>query len=80
VRQPNKITTISFLGLDINPDITFSSSSNHQLHHFLRGLFFTGRLSSNGDHLLPPADYPPEITGYAEPWIVSPGSTVAIKV
>lgn len=24
--------------------------------------------------------YPPEIIGYAEPWIVSPGETVAIKV
>ncbi len=28
----------------------------------------------------PPPDYPPEITGYAEPWIASPGETVAIKV
>jgi hypothetical protein len=28
----------------------------------------------------PPADYPPEITGYAEPWIASPGDKVAIKV
>ncbi len=28
----------------------------------------------------PPAGYPAEITGYAEPWIVSPGDTVAIKV
>ncbi|OKL57211.1 hypothetical protein UA08_07367 [Talaromyces atroroseus] len=27
-----------------------------------------------------PVDYPPEITGYAEPWIVSPGDEVAIKV
>ncbi len=24
--------------------------------------------------------YPPEIIGYAEPWIVSPGDSVAIKV
>jgi len=28
----------------------------------------------------PPADYPPEIIGYVEPWIVSPGETVAVKV
>jgi hypothetical protein len=28
----------------------------------------------------PPPDYPLEITGYAEPWIASPGETVAIKV
>jgi hypothetical protein len=28
----------------------------------------------------PPPDYPPEITGYAEPWIASPSETVAIKV
>lgn len=28
----------------------------------------------------PPQDYPPEITGYAEPWIVTPGEDVAIKV
>ncbi|KAI1620702.1 hypothetical protein EDD37DRAFT_165541 [Exophiala viscosa] len=28
----------------------------------------------------PPADYPAEITGYAEPWIASPGDTVAIKI
>lgn len=25
-------------------------------------------------------DYPAEIIGYAEPWIVAPGDTVAIKV
>ena len=25
-------------------------------------------------------DYPPEIIGYAEPWIVGPGDSVAIKV
>lgn len=24
--------------------------------------------------------YPPEIIGYAEPWIVAPGDSVAIKV
>lgn len=24
--------------------------------------------------------YPPEVIGYAEPWIVAPGDTVAIKV
>lgn len=24
--------------------------------------------------------YPPEIIGYAEPWIVAPGEPVAIKV
>lgn len=29
---------------------------------------------------VPPSDYPPEITGYAEPWIASPGDTVEIKV
>ncbi|KIW95893.1 uncharacterized protein Z519_02958 [Cladophialophora bantiana CBS 173.52] len=28
----------------------------------------------------PPKDYPSEITGYAEPWIASPGDDVAIKV
>ncbi|KIW73387.1 hypothetical protein PV04_01514 [Phialophora macrospora] len=28
----------------------------------------------------PPQDYPPEITGYAEPWIVTPGEEVAIKI
>ncbi|EXJ86338.1 hypothetical protein A1O3_03289 [Capronia epimyces CBS 606.96] len=28
----------------------------------------------------PPAGYPPEITGYAEPWIVSPGDQVSIKI
>ncbi|KIX03718.1 uncharacterized protein Z518_07271 [Rhinocladiella mackenziei CBS 650.93] len=28
----------------------------------------------------PPSDYPAEIIGYAEPWIVSPGDTVAIKI
>ncbi|EXJ83492.1 hypothetical protein A1O1_07115 [Capronia coronata CBS 617.96] len=28
----------------------------------------------------PPADYPPEITGYADPWIASPGETISIKV
>ncbi|KIW14986.1 hypothetical protein PV08_07773 [Exophiala spinifera] len=28
----------------------------------------------------PPADYPPEIIGYADPWIASPGETVSIKV
>jgi hypothetical protein len=27
-----------------------------------------------------PAGYPAEIIGYAEPWIVSPGDTVDIKV
>lgn len=27
-----------------------------------------------------PKDYPPEITGYADPWIASPGETLAIKV
>lgn len=27
-----------------------------------------------------PEGYPEEITGYAEPWIVKPGDTVAIKV
>ncbi|KIW78493.1 hypothetical protein Z517_08330 [Fonsecaea pedrosoi CBS 271.37] len=28
----------------------------------------------------PPKDYPSEITGYADPWIASPGDEVAIKV
>lgn len=28
----------------------------------------------------PPPDYPPEIIGYADPWILSPGDTVAIKI
>lgn len=27
-----------------------------------------------------PKDYPSEIIGYAEPWVVSPGDTVALKV
>lgn len=27
-----------------------------------------------------PDGYPPEIIGYAEPWIVSPGDKVDIKV
>lgn len=30
-------------------------------------------------HPVPP-NYPPEITGYAEPWIVNPGDQVAIKI
>ena len=29
---------------------------------------------------VPASNYPAEITGYAEPWIVSPGDTVEIKV
>ncbi|KAM0554870.1 hypothetical protein ACHAPJ_006605 [Fusarium lateritium] len=29
---------------------------------------------------LPPPNYPPEITGYVEPWIASPGDKVAVKV
>jgi hypothetical protein len=28
----------------------------------------------------PPTDYPSEILGYAEPWIASPGDSVAFKV
>jgi hypothetical protein len=28
----------------------------------------------------PPQDYPPEITGYADPWIATPGDEVAIKI
>ena len=28
----------------------------------------------------PPKDYPPEITGYVEPWIANPGDTVQVKV
>ncbi|EXJ64203.1 hypothetical protein A1O7_00539 [Cladophialophora yegresii CBS 114405] len=28
----------------------------------------------------PPQDYPPEITGYADPWIATPGEEVAIKI
>lgn len=27
-----------------------------------------------------PDDYPPEIIGYADPWIVSPGDDVEVKV
>lgn len=27
-----------------------------------------------------PDDYPPEIIGYAEPWIVNPGDEVDVKV
>jgi hypothetical protein len=79
MRQPNQTTTIGFLNLGIYSDIIFSSSFNHQLHHFLRGLFFAGHLKM-ATICSPQADYPSEITGYAEPWIVSPGSTVAIKV
>ncbi|ETI28136.1 hypothetical protein G647_00585 [Cladophialophora carrionii CBS 160.54] len=29
---------------------------------------------------IPPQGYPPEITGYADPWIANPGEEVAIKV
>lgn len=28
----------------------------------------------------PTQDYPPEITGYADPWIASPGEMISIKV
>jgi hypothetical protein len=28
----------------------------------------------------PPPDYPAEIIGYVDPWIASPGDTVAVKV
>lgn len=28
----------------------------------------------------PPTGYPAEITGYVDPWIASPGSTIDVKV
>ncbi|OQU94096.1 hypothetical protein CLAIMM_00508 [Cladophialophora immunda] len=28
---------------------------------------------------VPPANYPPEITGYVEPWIADPGDTIQVK-
>jgi hypothetical protein len=59
LRQPNQKTAISFLNLDINPDITFSSSSNHQLQHFLRRLSFADHSSLDGDHLLTTSKLPP---------------------
>jgi hypothetical protein len=59
MRQANQTTTISFLNLDINPDITFSSSSKHQLQHFLRRLSCAGHSSSDGDHLLTTSRLPP---------------------